>query len=261
MRGKGVRRRKPYGSLANLLNEKRQAANSRKKTDGDVEPSVGPEVEPEHVVLSSGPAETPAGIVRSCSNSVDFCTLVTNDKISGCGGVNFLGPPMGSQTVDPSPNSLANVCPAYMTDQPNSAKLVDNGSIRGQGTYELLLFNAASVLAYFGMFRISELVFTTVLHSDRPLMIDDISFQNNDQLVKIRIRISKTSNKGSPIELIIPCETDAKFCPIRSLRHYFDDLHFRSHSFRIGRVTQLANDGVSMDVIQRLGRWKSYNSY
>ncbi|WAR05851.1 hypothetical protein MAR_021220, partial [Mya arenaria] len=124
-------------------------------------------------------------------------------------------------------------------------------------------------------------------------MIDDISFQNNDQLVKIRIRISKTSNKGSPIELIIPCETDAKFCPIRSLRHYvncrptyagylripaqkviiasillkairtakLDDLHFRSHSLRIGRATQLANEGVSLDVIQRLGRWKSNAFY
>ncbi|WAR05852.1 hypothetical protein MAR_021221 [Mya arenaria] len=33
--------------------------------------------------------------------------------------------------------------------------------------YELLLYNAAFVLAYFGMFRISELVFTTILHSDR----------------------------------------------------------------------------------------------
>jgi site-specific recombinase XerD len=36
-----------------------------------------------------------------------------------------------------------------------------------------------------------------------------------------------------------------------------DSRHFKSHSFRIGAATTLAQQGLSADVIQSAGRWRS----
>lgn len=161
-------------------------------------------------------------------------------------------------------------------------------------SYETLLFKAAYTLAYFGLFRVSELVFTSDLQANRPLMINDVSFLKGNSVLKVIIRSSKTSRNGDPITLLLPCERETELCPVCCLYQFcgirpksdgflfihvdgkplkrtqftsilakavqmgkLSDRHFRSHSFRIGRATQLASDGVSMDVIQRLGRWKS----
>ncbi len=40
--------------------------------------------------------------------------------------------------------------------------------------YEALLFKAAYTLAFFGLFRVSELVFTSPLQADRPLFFTDM---------------------------------------------------------------------------------------
>lgn len=160
--------------------------------------------------------------------------------------------------------------------------------------YEAILFRAAFTLAYFGLFRVSELVFTSSLQAHRPLMFNDVKFDERNRTLKVTIRDSKTSKQGTPVTLLLPCEKDPQLCPVCCLYTYcgirpkmgqllfihsdgkplkrtqFTSVlgkavqmgklgtgHFRSHSFRIGRATQLASDGVSMDVIQRLGRWKS----
>lgn len=96
--------------------------------------------------------------------------------------------------------------------------------------YESILFNSAFIVAYLpylGMFRISELVFTTVLHSDRPLNNNDVSFQDNNKLVIIIILDSKTSSNGVPVKLMIPCEKDTENGHVCCLRKY---LHHRPKS-------------------------------
>lgn len=159
--------------------------------------------------------------------------------------------------------------------------------------FESRLFQAAFILAYFGLFRISELVVTTASQSDRPLRYSDVSFIKMNSVIKITIRYSKTNQAGTPIIMCIPCEQDSNLCPVCALQRYccirpkiqgymfvhsdgrpvtqtqfsavlakavrmcgFEN-HFRSHSFRIGRATQLALEGTSMDIIKRLGRWRS----
>ena len=42
--------------------------------------------------------------------------------------------------------------------------------------YEVRLFQAAYTLAFFGLFRVGELVFTSTFDSDRPLFITDVAF-------------------------------------------------------------------------------------
>ena len=42
--------------------------------------------------------------------------------------------------------------------------------------YETLLFTAAFTLAYYGLLRVSELVYTDPMHKDRPLQLSDVSY-------------------------------------------------------------------------------------
>ena len=84
--------------------------------------------------------------------------------------------------------------------------------------YESILFRAAYMLAYFGLFRVSELVFTSKEQSDKPLKATDVAFQNNSTLIRVIIRHSKTKQSGPPDILLIPCEKNAEWCPVCCLR-------------------------------------------
>lgn len=160
--------------------------------------------------------------------------------------------------------------------------------------YETSLFKAVYLLAYFGLFRVSELVFTSHLQPHRAVQDGDISFTKDATAVIITLKQSKTNQAGPPVVLRIPCEQDSELCPVRSLKEYvkvrpncqgnffchsngtpltrsqFSGLlskcihsqslnrgRFLTHSFRIGRATQLAAQGVDSAAIMKLGRWKS----
>lgn len=156
--------------------------------------------------------------------------------------------------------------------------------------YECKLFSALFVLAYFGLFRVSELVSSL---SDDMLSLSDLSFVDNKKYIIIQLRRYKTNQRGIPTYLKIPCEHGI-LCPVRSMSEYLSlrprspgplfchsnltpvtrsqfsavlskcisktvctDLCFKSHSFRIGRATDLASQGYSSSVIMKLGRWNS----
>lgn len=160
--------------------------------------------------------------------------------------------------------------------------------------YETILFKAVYQLTYFGLFRVSELVQTSVSDNEKPLKVEDVTFTPDRTSMTVRIRQSKTNQKGQPTFLNFPCECDSDLCPVCAVINYcqirpktnglffihknckaltryqfsavlakaireakIGSQHFRAHSFRIGRATQLASDGVPMHIIQKLGRWRS----
>ena len=160
--------------------------------------------------------------------------------------------------------------------------------------YEAILFKTAFTLAYYGLLRISELVYTGSLHSDRPLQLSDISFDANNKILQVQIRISKTDQTGKAIKLKIYPAEKGSICCVNSVlqfmkvrpqvggnllchkngepltRYQFSSIlnksirklglstaFFKTHSFRIGRATDLAIEGKSPDTIKRLGRWSS----
>lgn len=160
--------------------------------------------------------------------------------------------------------------------------------------YEILLFKAAFTLAYYGLLRISELVYTGPMHTDRPLQLRDISYDLHNKTLFIQIRKSKTDQSGKAIKLKIYPAGEGNICCVHSVlafmkarpksegyllchqnrapltRYQFSSIlaksisklglspvFFKTHSFRIGRATDLAIEGVNTDTIKKLGRWNS----
>ena len=85
--------------------------------------------------------------------------------------------------------------------------------------YEALMFRTVYLIAYYGLLRIGEIVFTSMFQSDRPIQITDISFRGKT-VVQITIRVAKNNQKGQPIYLRIPCIPDNTLCPVCCLQNY-----------------------------------------
>ncbi|CAG2243211.1 unnamed protein product [Mytilus edulis] len=161
--------------------------------------------------------------------------------------------------------------------------------------YEAALFSAVFSVAFFGLLRVGEITTSkskSVINGSN-LTISDILVRR--KVLELRVRWSKTDQKGKSVTLLI-AENGKNYCPVRLINEYLKvrptcnntDLfihytgmpltryqfssilekalhflhiskgHFRSHSFRIGGATELARQGVSEEVIMRLGRWKSH---
>lgn len=159
-------------------------------------------------------------------------------------------------------------------------------------SYESALFHATFCLAYFGLFRVGELVYTDHRQAGYALRRDDVTLMAG--ILTIRLRVSKTNHSGKPIYLTIKSIRDKSICPVLAVsiylklrptsatnlfchvdgspltRYQFAAILskaivqiglpvalYKTHSFRIGRATSLAMSGVSSERIQQMGRWKS----
>ena len=144
--------------------------------------------------------------------------------------------------------------------------------------------------------RVSELVYTNALHAVRPLFYSDITITSGAKAMLISIRVSKTNQRGPATTIRIPGLCNNDLCPVKAMQNFlrlrpsgsqhqyllchsnsspltrsqFSGVLVKSvralglpthiytpHSFRIGRASVLAAEGVSHDDIKTLGRWKS----
>ena len=169
-------------------------------------------------------------------------------------------------------------------------------STRNFGAHDATLFSAVSVLAFFGMLRVSEFTCPGTARVDVAvhLLLSDISFETvrGTSFAIVRIKRSKTDQFCAGVVVRIAF-TSCSLCPGRALLRY---LHFRrplgpgplfilgsgqflvrahvvqllaavfpevpqgllgSHSFRIGGASRLCVLGVPDATIQVLGRWSS----
>ncbi|XP_077315653.1 integrase/recombinase xerD homolog [Lithobates pipiens] len=163
--------------------------------------------------------------------------------------------------------------------------------------YETVLFTAAFSLAFYGAFRIGELVCRSkrvaggLLDQDVQVVADRVS---------IRLRRSKTDQRGKGVAITLLALPGSVVCPVAAVRAFravrpgragpflvheegsflsrfqfvsvfrqclravgLDERDYASHSFRIGAATEAARCGLEEAVVRRIGRWESrrFRSY
>ncbi|XP_071087974.1 uncharacterized protein [Haliotis cracherodii] len=165
-------------------------------------------------------------------------------------------------------------------------------------SYEVCLFRAVYCIAFFGFFRVSELVQTKM--SQPGCSINNVSISGEPEKATIHLPHSKGDQHGYGNSVGIEPTPGKSPCPVAALKAYLKVrpsgpaqafIHFdhspltryqfqavlkkalalssigtesySSHSFRIGAATTAAINGVPPHLIQQYGRWKSecYQSY
>lgn len=164
--------------------------------------------------------------------------------------------------------------------------------------FEILLFQAAFSMAFFGFFRVGEITGpnckASVLH--KLVSIQDVQCIS-DGVLKVKLRFSKTDQLGKGVIIMLAKQSDPILCPVRAIQSYLSMrppslgpllIHqngrvltryqfsavlrkalavaypslssFSTHSFRLGAATTAARMGLSVEKIKALGRWSS-NAY
>ncbi len=159
---------------------------------------------------------------------------------------------------------------------------------------EAALFSVLFSIAYFGFFRVGELVVNKSWSHSHTILLSDIRIEKDS--LSINLRFSKTDQLGKGSTIFLSA-VDSFLCPVKFLKVYLDIrpcdigpafIHFggspvtryqfnmvlkralvaakipannyRSHSFRVGAASQSSKLGFSDDEIQKFGRWES-NAY
>lgn len=172
-----------------------------------------------------------------------------------------------------------------------------HGTLDSSSHPEKVLIRAISSLAFFGFFRLGELLLecpdkynpTTSLSWGNVVVDDRIT----PSMVKVHLKHSKCDQLGKGVDIIVG-RTDSPVCPVAAIMAYitlrqdipgpffissqqlpvtkswfvnqvrtilsslgFPQQEYASHSFRIGAATSAALAGIADSTIQSLGRWQS----
>ena len=170
--------------------------------------------------------------------------------------------------------------------------LFELGRVHTKQYYLEIMYKTAYLFAYYGMLRVGEL--TT---SEHVLRAKDVHSANNKARIKIILYSSKTHGRGDPPQQIDINACKDIFCPFLLAKEYsnlrpkyntdsdqyfvfsdgspltsklfrqtlrlclsnlkLDSKCYDTHSFRIGRATDLRKEGHKVEEIKRQGRWKS----
>lgn len=163
--------------------------------------------------------------------------------------------------------------------------------------YEVMLFKVSFLLAFFGAFRIGELV------SPSKKVQGGLSYQDvrcEAEVLELHLRKSKTDQLGRGKMVRVYPVMGSQLCPVGAVREFLGvrpvglgpflihlggeflsrfqfravfakciqglgliEKEFSSHSFRIGAATEAARNGLGEETVKKIGRWESkrFQSY
>ena len=144
--------------------------------------------------------------------------------------------------------------------------------------YEVNLFSAVFTTAFFGYFRMGELVQNSCRELGHAIQVQDVRITSANS-VQILLKHSKTDQMGKGV-IINLFSTSRDICPVKSLKSYIgvrpvtryqvssvfsmlitklglQTRDYKTHSFRIGAATEAWFQGKDIDQIAEAGRWKS----
>ncbi len=84
--------------------------------------------------------------------------------------------------------------------------------------YETTLFRAAFTLAYFGLFRVSEMVCPSRTACGHAILVGDVSVGKDASSVSIILRTQKSRPCGPPAVIKIGREVESATCPVQALQ-------------------------------------------
>jgi site-specific recombinase XerD len=207
--------------------------------------------------------------------------------------INDLDIPTNSYTISKLLSSYAKDSPRVtLQRKPISYNLLCN-LLHGiyvypHSRYDSIMFRALFILMYEAALRISEVTFSK--YNDHNIQVDQVKASKHSIVITF---ISYKHSPASPYKVLIPSNT-SKSCPVklyhkylsvrkpgpgpvflqangkpltsafvtRSLKSFLRVLNlntdcYNTHSFRIGKATDLALSGYSDSNIALIGRWKS----
>ncbi len=194
----------------------------------------------------------------------------------------------GAARDNTCPDSRAPITPVILAQLINALPRIC------QSKYEVSLFRAIFLIAFFGLFRIGELVCPSKTEYARSVVrINDVQHKKNT--LRITLRFSKTDQTGKTSVITMKGSEGHKLCPVRALCLYakqrgrvpgplfvHNDNSFvsifqfnavlksvlnlalpgcnsiKSHSFRIGGATNAIAKGIPYEDVQNMGRWRSH---
>jgi hypothetical protein len=159
--------------------------------------------------------------------------------------------------------------------------------------YESSLFSTIFTTAFFGFFRMGELVQDSRLSIGHAIQTQNVAYLPHNNTVQIILQHSKTDQQGKGVAVQLT-PSHKPICPVSAIRLYaqlrpntrgsffchqsgspvtryqvvsvfnmsirklgLDSTEYKTHSFRIGAASNAWASGVSEHAIATQGRWKS----
>lgn len=172
-------------------------------------------------------------------------------------------------------------------------KMIDNIPFCASSKFANIMYTALFLLAFHACLRAGEVVQSS--NKSHTIQIQQVTTIKHKSRTAIRIQFKsyKHSKNNTPVIHLLP-EKNVRYCPVRAIKSYIDKrgqvsgplfIHehgkavsrnqfsnflkdcitmcglqsqsYNTHSFRIGRATQMARDKVSEAKIKATGRWRS----
>ena len=179
---------------------------------------------------------------------------------------------------------------------PMLSKMIDSMPLLFDDIYTVCLLRSMFILAFRAFLRISEMSFENKSNGNNHcLNLSDIQINQKHNYIEVIFRSFKHKSDHKPFHLVIKGDS-SQYCPVRLLaeylncrkyaqgplfllqntvpvdRKYFnsrlamvlqfcgftkDNMHIRSHSFRIGAATYAIQKGYTYEQVEKMGRWHS----